>query len=90
MPSPDLYSSGLVDDTSQIIGACHDCQIVDEKIVAEDYDTAIDWIVTPTRILATSHEYLRPNKGIIWTKLAPGMREKIPPIQELWCKSHCK
>ena len=41
-------------------------------------------------LIETRHEYPRPSKGIIWSRLAPGMREQIPPIQELWCKVHCK
>lgn len=65
-------------------------QVVDVDVTVEDYDTAIDYIVTPTRLIETRHEYPRPSKGIIWSRLAPGMREQIPPIQELWCKVHCK
>ena len=56
----------------------------------EEYDTAIDYIVTPTRIIETRREFPRPSKGIIWSRLAPGMREQIPPVQELWCEVHCK
>ena len=44
----------------------------------------------PTRIIETRHEFPRPSKGIIWSRLAPGMREQIPPVQELWCEVHCK
>lgn len=64
--------------------------LLDVDVTVEDYDTAIDYIVTPTRLIETRHEYPRPSKGIIWSRLAPGMREQIPPIQELWCKVHCK
>ena len=85
-----LYTKGIVDDKSVIFGAGHDCQVVDIDIEAEEYDTAIDYIVTPTRVIETGHEYSRPKKGIIWSRLAPGMREQIPPIQELWCEVHCK
>lgn len=54
-------------------------QVVDVDVTVEDYDTAIDYIVTPTRLIETRHEYPRPSKGIIWSRLAPGMREQIPP-----------
>ena len=83
-------SSGIADDSTVIIGAGHDCQVADVDVTVEDYDTAIDYIVTPTRIIETRHEFPRPNKGIIWSRLAPGMREQIPPVQELWCRVHCK
>lgn len=85
-----LYTVGLVDDHSVIIGAGHDCQVADVEVTVEEYDTAIDYIVTPTKIMETRHEYPRPGKGIIWSRLAPGMREQIPPVQELWCQVHCK
>lgn len=85
-----LYTVGLVDDHSVIIGVGHDCQVADVEVTVEEYDTAIDYIVTPTKIMETRHEYPRPGKGIIWSRLAPGMREQIPPVQELWCQVHCK
>ena len=85
-----LYTLGIVDGTSVFVGAGHDCQVADVDVTVEEYDTAIDYIVTPTRIIETRHEFPRPTKGIIWCRLAPGMREQIPPVQELWCKVHCK
>lgn len=85
-----LYTMGLVDESAVLIAAGHDCQVVDVDVIVEEYDTAIDYIVTPTRIFETRHEFPRPTRGILWPRLAPGMRENIPPIQELWCKVHCK
>lgn len=85
-----LSSCGIADACTVIIGAGHDCQVADVDVTVEEYDTAIDYIVTPTRILETRHEFPRPGKGIIWCRLAPGMREQIPPVQELWCRTHCK
>ena len=85
-----LSSKGIADNSTVIIGAGHDCQVADVPVTVEEYDTAIDFIVTPTRIIETRHEFPRPSKGIIWSRLAPGMREQIPPVQELWCEVHCK
>lgn len=59
-------------------------------MTVEEYDTAIDFIVTPTASSRPATEFPRPSKGIIWSRLAPGMREQIPPVQELWCEVHCK
>ena len=85
-----LSTKGIADNSTVIIGAGHDCQVADVPVTVEEYDTAIDYIVTPTRIIETRHEVPRPSKGIIWSRLAPGMREQIPPVQELWCEVHCK
>ena len=85
-----LSTKGIADNSTVIIGAGHDCQVADVPVTVEEYDTAIDYIVTPTRIIETRHEFPRPSKGIIWSRLAPGMREQIPPVQELWCEVHCK
>ncbi len=85
-----LSTIGIADDDSVIIGVGHDCQVADVPVEVEEYDTAIDFIVTPTRITETRHEFPRPKKGVIWSRLRPGMREQIPPIQELWCRVHSK
>ena len=85
-----LSTIGIADSETVIIGAGHDCQVADVEVEVEEYDTAIDFIVTPTRIIETRHEFPRPSKGIIWSRLSPGMREQIPPVQELWCSVFCK
>lgn len=84
------YSTGLVDVNTPVFGAGHDCQMVDIEIEASPFDTAIDYIVTPTRVIATRGETKKPTCGIIWDLLDPNMRRDIPPIQELWCKQFCK
>lgn len=85
-----LSTCGIADDATVIVGTGHDCQVVDVDVTVEEYDTAIDYIVTPTRIIETRHEVSRPSKGIIWCRLAPGMREQIPPVQELWSRCTAK
>lgn len=84
------YSSGLVDIDTPVFAVGHDCQVADVDVEVRDFDTAIDYIVTPTKVMKTRHEFPKPTRGIIWSQLAPGMREQIPPVQELWCKVHCK
>ncbi len=85
-----LYSAEIIDNYSVVIGVGHDCQVIDTDIEVKPYDTVMDYIVTPTRIIKTEHNYEKPNKGIIWSLLEPGMLEKIPPLQELWCSQFCK
>ena len=52
-----LSSCKMADASTVIIGAGHDCQVADVDLTVEEYDTAIDYIVTPTRILKTRHEF---------------------------------
>lgn len=85
-----LYSNGLVDDSSVIAAAGHDCQVVDVEVEVREYDTAIDYIVTPTRVLETRHEYPRPKRGVIWSLLEKDMLGRIPPLQECWWKVACR
>ncbi len=85
-----LYTKGIVDLNVPVVAVGHDCQVVDVPVEVTDYDTAIDYIVTPTQVIKTRNEYPKPTGGVLWYRLAPGMREQIPPIQELWCESHCK
>lgn len=84
------YTAGLVDVHTPVIGAGHDCQVVDADVEVQPHDTAIDYIVTPTRVIPTRSEYPKPTCGILWSALEPQMRGQIPPIQELWCQIHCK
>lgn len=85
-----LYSNGLVDDRSVIAAACHDCQVVDVDTDVQPYDTAIDYIVTPTRVIESTHQYPRPKDGIYWSLLDGDMLGRIPPLQECWWAVNCK
>ena len=85
-----LYTMGIVDTETPVVAAGHDCQIMDADVAVREFDTAIDYIVTPTKVIKTRNEYPKPTKGIIWSLLEPEMRAQIPPLYELWCKIHCK
>lgn len=85
-----LYTMGIVNLETPVVAVGHDCQVVDVAVEVREYDTAIDYIVTPSTVIKTRNEFPKPQKGILWSLLAPGMREQIPPVQELWCAQHCK
>lgn len=85
-----FYTIGVVNVETPIVVVGHDCQVVDVDVDAQPYDTAIDYIVTPTRVIKTRNEFPKPTRGVIWSMLAPGMLEQIPPLQELWCDNFCK
>ena len=77
-----LYTLGVVTQQTHIAAIVHDCQILDERLVPEEFDTVCNTIVTPTRIIEVLIAK-KPICGILWGRLAEGMFEKIPPLQEL-------
>jgi 5-formyltetrahydrofolate cyclo-ligase len=85
-----FFTIGVVNIDTPVFCVGHDCQVVDVDVTVEPYDTAIDYIVTPTRVIRTRNEFPKPQNRVYWSLLAPGMREKIPPLQELWMDQFCK
>ncbi len=73
---------GLVDDSTPIIAVVHDCQVIEEELEAEAYDTVVDYIVTPTRVIKTAARRPKP-RGIVWERLPPEMLREIPALREL-------
>ena len=80
-----LWSVGAVSTSSVIAAIVHDCQLLDEELQPEDFDTVCDVVVTPTRTVEVSGAK-KPDLGIIWPLLRPGMLEDIPPLRELQAK----
>jgi len=77
-----LREIGVVDDNTPIIAVVHDCQVIDENIEASSYDTIVDYIITPTKIIKVKRKMNKP-QGIDWEKLPKEMLDEIPPLQEL-------
>ncbi len=73
---------GVVDENTPVIAVVHDCQVIDIPIEASPYDTIVDIIVTPTRIINVEKKHEKP-KGIIWEKIPQEMTDEIPPLKEL-------
>lgn len=73
---------GLVDDNTPVIAVVHDCQVIEEDIEAKAYDTIMDYIVTPTRVIHVKARKSKP-KGIIWDKIPHHMFKEIPILCEL-------
>lgn len=73
---------GVVNEDTPIVIFVHDCQVIDESIEPDPFDSVADIIVTPTRIIMVEKRYPKPT-GIIWEKLDPHLIEEIPPLQEL-------
>ena len=77
-----LYTVGVISVRTPTIAVVHDCQVLKEDLVPEEFDTVCELVVTPTRVVRVT-ETVKPACGIIWDKLAEGMLENIPPLQAL-------
>lgn len=66
-----------------VAAVVHDCQLLEgEALVPERFDTVCDLVATPTRLVWTEAAR-KPDCGILWDRLEPGMLEDIPPLREL-------
>lgn len=77
-----LFTVGAINSLTHTAAVVHDCQLLDQELKPEVFDTVCDLLCTPTRILEVPF-VKKPTCGIVWDLLAPGMLETIPPLQEL-------
>ncbi len=85
-----FYTKGMVDESSVVVAVGHDCQVVDVDVRVQAHDTAIDYIITPSRVMETRQEFPKPTQGVLWAVLPAEMKAAIPPLQELWQDSFCR
>lgn len=80
-----LSRLNLVRLNTECVAVVHDCQILDEELHPEVFDTICDLIVTPTGIIDLNNDRRvpKPSCGILWDNLQPGMLDDIPPLMEL-------
>ncbi|XP_023561022.1 LOW QUALITY PROTEIN: methenyltetrahydrofolate synthase domain-containing protein [Octodon degus] len=78
-----MVSMGAVCEKTPVVTLVHDCQVLDfPEALLEDHDLTVDYILTPTRVIATHCERPKP-AGIIWSKVSCEMLEKIPVLRSL-------
>jgi 5-formyltetrahydrofolate cyclo-ligase len=77
-----LYTLGVVDQDTIATAVVHDCQVLEEELYPEEFDTVCDIVVTPTMVVKVEGA-TKPTCGILWPLLQPGMLDRIPPLQEL-------
>lgn len=77
-----LYQLKRISTATPSAAVVHDCQVLDETLTPEIFDTVADVIFTPTRTIEVAGPH-KPTCGIIWDRLDPHMLETIPPLQEL-------
>jgi 5-formyltetrahydrofolate cyclo-ligase len=77
-----LHRMGVITTATPAAALVHDCQVLQQVLYPEVFDTVADVIFTPTRTLAVESPH-KPDRGIVWALLDPHMFETIPPLQEL-------
>lgn len=77
-----LYTIGKVNQKTQTIAVVHQCQVLNEELRGEVWDTGCDFVVTNERVIEVEHAS-KPSCGILWDKLEEGMLQDIEPLGEL-------
>ncbi|KAN0101390.1 5-formyltetrahydrofolate cyclo-ligase [Hyaloscypha variabilis] len=77
-----LYTIGVTSRTTQTVAVVHECQVLDEELQGEEWDTGCDFVVTDARIIVVNGAS-KPSCGILWDKLEKDMLEDIEPLREL-------
>ncbi|XP_033075125.1 methenyltetrahydrofolate synthase domain-containing protein isoform X6 [Trachypithecus francoisi] len=78
-----MVSMGAVSNETPVVTIVHDCQVVDiPEELLEEHDITVDYILTPTRVIATGCKRPQP-RGITWSKISWEMMEKIPVLRSL-------
>ncbi|XP_055477106.1 methenyltetrahydrofolate synthase domain-containing protein isoform X2 [Psammomys obesus] len=78
-----MVSMGAVHKGTPVVTIVHDCQVVDiPESLLEDHDLTVDYIITPTRVLATGCTRPKPT-GIMWAKVSCELLTKIPVLRSL-------
>lgn len=77
-----LHALGKVDVETPVAAVVHDCQVLEETLYPDVFDTVADVVFTPTRTIAITNPH-KPTCNILWDRLDPHMFDTIPPLQEL-------
>ncbi len=77
-----LYSIGAVGKKTWTVAVVHECQVLDEELRGEEWDTGCDLVVTNERVIAVEGAR-KPSCGVLWSRLEVGMLEEIEPLREL-------
>jgi 5-formyltetrahydrofolate cyclo-ligase len=72
----------LVRPRTPIVTTVHDVQVVEEELPVLPHDIPVDFIATPTSMIAT-HTHLARPKGIYWESLSADQINAIPYLKQL-------
>lgn len=73
---------GLAEDSTPVIAAVHDVQVVEDKLPASETDIVVDLIATPSRMIEVGRHGRRP-RGIKWDLITAELIAATPPLKEL-------
>jgi len=77
-----LYTLGRINKDTPAAAVVHDCQLLDETLYPDTFDTVADVVFTPTRTIEVADPQ-KPTCGILWDRLDQHMFDTIPPLQDL-------
>lgn len=77
-----LHQLGRIAAATPAAAVVHDCQVLDETLKPDVFDTVADVVFTPTRTIEVANPH-KPTCGILWDRLDPHMFETIPPLRQL-------
>ncbi|KAG8508367.1 Methenyltetrahydrofolate synthase domain-containing protein, partial [Galemys pyrenaicus] len=76
-----MVSMGAAGPDTPVVTIVHDCQVVDiPEGLLEDHDLSVDYILTPTHVVATGRQRPQPT-GITWSKVGPGPGLDVPALR---------
>jgi 5-formyltetrahydrofolate cyclo-ligase len=76
-----LREEGKVRDTTPIATTVHPLQILSYRIAMQPHDVPVDFVVTPTEVIATRCGHTRP-RGIYWDLLSSTRINTIPLLRK--------
>ncbi|MGL5827455.1 MAG: 5-formyltetrahydrofolate cyclo-ligase [Nocardioides sp.] len=76
-----LAEAGLLTNETVIATTVHDLQVVDEELPEAEHDFRVDYVVTPTRVIAVPER--KPLKGLDWEGLSEEQVVAIPVLGEM-------
>src|SRR5205823_3963525 len=80
-----LREEGKVRESTPILTTVHPLQMVAERITMLPHDLPVDFLVTPTEVVATRPAHPRP-RGIYWDLLRPLKINAIPLLRRAGCE----
>ena len=76
-----LREEGKIRESTPILTTVHAIQIVRNRVPMLPHDVPVDFIVTPTQVVATRLAHQRP-RGIYWDLLRPPRIDRIPLLRK--------
>lgn len=75
-----LRAAGRIREYTPVLTTVHPLQIVEDELPMQVHDVPVDFIVTPTQVLAVPNIYTRPS-GLIWGLLSEQHIAEIPLLR---------